>query len=471
MILLKLDLSGLSVPAVTVFLQGLISFFSPCVLPLLPLYLGYLAGGGGQKEAALGSAVAETGEKGQKGSVFSKGRTLLNTFFFVLGISAAFFLLGLGMTALGSFFGQYRVWFARIGGIIAILFGLYQLGVFGASMFLSTERRVNIPFQKMPMNPLIAWVLGFFFSFAWTPCVGPTLTTVLLMAGSSSSSAAGFLLIGVYTLGFVLPFLLVGLFTTTLLGLFKKHMNLVKYTTAVGAVLMILVGILMLSGQMEKLSGWAARVTASQQTEESSSQAFTPEEEDANSDGTDANRTDANGSNSGEGQSGAENASGSQSGAESSSEAGSEESSEELLDPIDFTLHDQYGNEVKLSDYAGKIIFLNFWATWCGPCQNEMPEIQELYEKSEELGVQIFAVCTPSVGGEMSEEEITAFLEEKGYTFPVLMDPYGIYTSKYGITAIPTTFFITQDFKVLGYVSGSLDLDTMERLIEETRKH
>lgn len=460
MVLLKLDLSGLSVPAVTVFLQGLVSFFSPCVLPLLPVYLGYLAGGGGQKEES-----------------FSKGRTLLNTFFFVLGISAAFFLLGLGMTALGSFFGQYRVWFARIGGVIAILFGLYQLGVFGASMFLSQERRVHLPLQKWPMNPLTALVLGFFFSFAWTPCVGPTLTTVLLMAGSSSSSAMGFLLIGVYTLGFVLPFLLVGLFTTTLLGLFRTHMNLVRYTTAVGAVLMILVGVLMLSGQMEKLSGWAARLTASsEQTEESSRVDFTTDDEDASqssegngpqadsdASGTSSqDRPDSSGSASQEGSSQAET---------SSSEESTESSEEELLDPIDLTLKDQYGNEITMSDYKGKIIFLNFWATWCGPCQSEMPEIQELYEKSEELGVQILAVCTPSVGGEMSEEEIAAFLEEKGYTFPVLMDTYGVFTSKYGITAIPTTFFITEDFKVLGYVSGAMDLDTMEKLIEETRKH
>ena len=437
MILLKLDLSGLSVPAITVFLQGLISFFSPCVLPLLPLYLGYLAGGGGQKEAS-----------------FSKGRTLLNTFFFVLGISAAFFLLGLGMTALGSFFGRYRVWFARIGGIIAILFGLYQLGVFGASMFLSKERRVQIPFQKWPMNPLTALVLGFFFSFAWTPCVGPTLTTVLLMAGSSASAATGFLLIGVYTLGFVLPFLLVGLFTTTLLGLFRRHMNVVKYTTAVGAVLMILVGVLMLSGQMEKLSGWAARLGNAAQTEESSRESFTEEEESQKEDNT-----------SGRGEADASDTS-----AEEASND-SEEEKEELLDPIDFTLKDQYGNEISLSDYKGKIIFLNFWATWCGPCQSELPEIQALYEKQDELGVQVFAVCSPYAGSEMSEEEIIAFLNENGYTFPVLMDYYGIYMSKYGISAIPTTFFITDDFKVLGYVSGAMDLDTMEKLIEETGKH
>ncbi len=441
MLLLKLDLSGLSVPAITVFLQGLISFFSPCVLPLLPVYLGYLAGGGGQKEDS-----------------FSKGRTLLNTFFFVLGISAAFFLLGLGMTALGSFFGQYRVWFARIGGIIAILFGLYQLGVFGASMFLSKERRVHIPLQKWPMNPLTALVLGFFFSFAWTPCVGPTLTTVLLMAGSSSSSAMGFLLIGVYTLGFVLPFLLVGLFTTTLLGLFRKHMNLVRYTTAVGAVLMILVGVLMLSGQMEKLSGWAARLTASSEQTQEASGAGSSADEDDPSDGSKGNNSQpADSSFSGEG-------------ASEASESG-ESSEEELLDPIDFTLKDQYGNEINLSDYTGKIIFLNFWATWCGPCQSELPEIQALYEKQEELGVQVFAVCSPYAGSEMSEEEIIAFLNEKGYTFPVLMDYYGINMSKYGISAIPTTFFITEDFKVLGYVSGAMDLETMEKLIEETKKH
>ena len=117
----------ISVPALTVFIQGILSFFSPCVLPLVPLYVGYLAGGAKTVEA--------------DGTIrYPRGRVMWNTLFFVLGISATFFLLGFGFTALGQFFSDNRLWFARISGIIMVLFGLYQLGVFGHSMALEREQ-------------------------------------------------------------------------------------------------------------------------------------------------------------------------------------------------------------------------------------------------------------------------------------------------------------------------------------------
>ncbi|MFQ8832007.1 MAG: cytochrome c biogenesis CcdA family protein, partial [Ruthenibacterium lactatiformans] len=191
------------VSAAAVFLQGILSFFSPCVLPLVPLYIGYLAGGAKSVDA--------------DGTVrYKRGRVMHNTVFFVLGVSFTFFALGLGFTALGRFFSDNRALFARIGGVLIILFGLYQLGVF-RSRALSTERRLPIRLDRLSMNPAVAFLFGFTFSFAWTPCVGPALGSVLIMATSAGSSAQGFLLIGVYTLGFVLPFLAVGLFTGSLL--------------------------------------------------------------------------------------------------------------------------------------------------------------------------------------------------------------------------------------------------------------
>src|SRR5699024_2248065 len=124
----------------------------------------------------------------------------------------------------------------RISGIIMILFGLYQLGVFGRSGKLEQEHRLPLRLDRLAMGPLPALLLGFTFSFAWTPCVGPVLGSVLLMAGSTGAAGKAFLLIGVYTLGFVLPFLAVGLFTGTVLDFFKKHNSVVRYTVKIGAV-------------------------------------------------------------------------------------------------------------------------------------------------------------------------------------------------------------------------------------------
>lgn len=415
-----------SVPALTVFFQGLISFFSPCVLPLIPLYIGYLSGG--------------TGKRGEDGKIhYQKSKVMIHTLCFVIGVSFAFFALGLGVTALGSFLDKNQMLFARIGGVIIVLFGLYQLGTFGSSRVLGKEHRLPFHLDKLAMSPLTALIMGFTFSFAWTPCVGPALTSVLLMSASANTKVMGFILIGVYTIGFVLPFLAVGLFTTTLLEFFKNHMNVVKYTVKIGGVLMILMGVLMFTGKMNAFTGYL-------------------------SGGADAN-LDA--------QSDSKNKTESQPKDDTSDdEAEKEEASENPVVPaIDFTLKDQFGKEHTLSDYKGKTVFLNFWATWCGPCRSEMPDIQKLYESYDTEGddaVVILGVTAPGLGQEKDEAGIKAFLDENGYTYPTLMDTNGEIFAEYGISSFPTTFMIDREGNIFGYVSGALNEDMMRNIINQT---
>ena len=411
-----------SVPVLTVFLQGLLSFFSPCVLPLIPLYISYLSGG--------------TQTVGKDGKIyFKRGKVMMNTLCFVIGISFAFFLLGLGVSALGTFFKSNQLLFARIGGVLVVLFGLYQLGVLGTSRILGQERRLPFKLDVLAMSPITALIMGFTFSFAWTPCVGPALTSVLIMAASASTKLWGFLLIGVYTIGFVLPFLAVGLFTTKLLEFFKTHIKVVRYTAKIGGALMIFMRILMFTGKMNAVTGYlssGAPTIAEEQKEEKTEE---------------AEKTDAD-------------------------EPQKENETESGLTPaIDFTLTDQYGNTHKLSDYKGKTVFLNFWATWCSPCRAEMPDIQKLYESAEAEGenaLVVLGVAAPNLENEKSEEEIKAFLEENGYTYPVLMDTTGEVFISYGVNAFPTTFMITREGEVFGYASGQLNEETMKSIVEQT---
>lgn len=425
----------ISVPVLTVFLQGLVSFFSPCVLPLLPLYIGYLSGG--------------TGKRGEDGRIhYERKKVMIHTLCFVIGVSFAFFLLGFGFSAMGNFFKSNQLMFARVGGILVVLFGLYQLGFFGTSQVLGKERRLPFKLDALAMSPFTALLMGFTFSFAWTPCVGPALASVLLMAASASTKAMAFGLIGVYTIGFVLPFLAVGLFTTSLLEFFKTHVNVVKYTVKVGGVLMLVMGLLMFTGRMNAVTGYLSTFQAP------FAAGHSMEEEE----------TDTSAAHTESGEEGTDT---------SAAHTGADEGTadEQTLPAIDFTLTDQYGNTHTLSDYKGKTVFLNFWATWCPPCRAEMPDIQKLYETYDTEGddaLVVLGIAAPGMGSERSEEGIKDFLDEHGYTYPVLMDTTGDIFMGYGVFSYPTTFMIDKDGNVFGYASGQLSEDMMKSIIKQT---
>lgn len=378
------------------------------------------------------------------------------------GVSFAFFLLGLGVSAVGGFFHSNQAMFARVGGILVMLFGLYQLGIFGTSSVLGREHRLPFQLDRLAMSPVTALLMGFTFSFAWTPCVGPALTSVLLMAASAATRSQGFGLIGVYTLGFVLPFLFVGLFTTRLLELFRKYRGVVRYTVKIGGILMVLMGILMFTGKMNDVTGYLSRISGTQVPRtERMEEGTVAEKAEADNEG----ESTESGTGGPESTAASEEASGETAPAETAADA------RPVIPAVDFELEDQYGNIHRLEDYRGKTIFLNFWATWCPPCKAEMPDIQKLYEKSATEGedaVIVLGVAAPNMGQEGSEEEIAAFMEEKGYTYPVLMDTEGELFNSYGIMSFPTTFMIDRDGNVFGYVSGMLSADMMDSIVRQT---
>ena len=446
----------ISVPVLTVFLQGLVSFFSPCVLPLLPLYIGYLSGG--------------TGKRGEDGRIhYERKKVMIHTLCFVIGVSFAFFLLGFGFSAMGNFFKSNQLMFARVGGILVVLFGLYQLGFFGTSQVLGKERRLPFKLDALAMSPFTALRMGFTFSFAWTPCVGPALASVLLMAASASTKAMAFGLIGVYTIGFVLPFLAVGLFTTSLLEFFKTHVNVVKYTVKVGGVLMLVMGLLMFTGRMNAVTGYLSTFQApfgasDDKTAGGNGGDDTSLGQGAADQGMGEEETDTSAAHTDSGEEGTDT-----SAAHTGADEGTAE--EQTLPAIDFTLTDQYGNTHTLSDYKGKTVFLNFWATWCPPCRAEMPDIQKLYETYDTEGddaLVVLGIAAPGMGSERSEEGIKDFLDEHGYTYPVLMDTTGDIFMGYGVFSYPTTFMIDKDGNVFGYASGQLSEDMMKSIIKQT---
>ncbi|CUH91807.1 cytochrome c biogenesis protein CcdA [Herbinix luporum] len=427
--LLSLD----NISFLLVFIEGFLSFLSPCVIPLIPIYMSYLAGNAKQ-----------TDEEGR--ITYKQTAVFIHTIFFVLGISFAFFLLGMTFTALGTFFKTNQLLFTRIGGILIIALGLYQVGLLDIK-FLHKERKLRLNLINRQMNPLAAFIMGFTFSFAWTPCVGPALSSVLILASGAKSSLIGNLLVLIYAVGFIIPFLLLGLFTSQVLNFLKSKQKLLKYTVKIGGVILILIGIMTFTGWMNGISKYLNKISQplgskqEEQNEDTISDKEISKDDNSNDDNSPNNTSEE----------------------------------KEKFPAIDFTLKDQYGNEHTLSDYKGKVVFLNFWATWCNPCLREMPDIEKIYKQygKNQEEVIILAVANPSSdeypnNADVSKDEIIAFLDENGYTFPVVFDETGNLLSEYLISAFPTTFLIDKEGNISGYAPGMLTKDMMDNVIEQT---
>jgi len=231
---------GLSLPLV--FSAGILSFLSPCVLPLVPAYLTYM---GGSTFEQLRSEGADAGAV--------RRRSIITSLFFILGFSVVFVTLGATATAFGQLFRQAMPFLSPLAGIIVIVMGLHFLGVFRIG-FLDMQIRSKGP--SAASGPAGGFMLGLAFALGWTPCIGPVLAAVLAVASTQQSALEGAMLLGVYSAGLGVPFLLaafaIGPFMEFFNG-FKKH--LAKIEKVMG-VFLVLTGILFITGQFTRLSFW-----------------------------------------------------------------------------------------------------------------------------------------------------------------------------------------------------------------------
>lgn len=372
---------------IVVLLEGLVSFFSPCVLPLLPVYMGILSN----------SSIRKLNDGKYDSKVL-----LLNTLSFTLGISTTFFILGTSITVLSRLLKEYSAFITLIGGILVMLMGLFYVGAFKSRLLNKDTRRIS---KVENATILSSFILGFTFSFGWTPCIGTVLTSVLLMASTRSSILSSYILIGVYTIGFILPFIVLAIFYAKLhkrLKWFRNHLDVIK---KIGGLIIIVSGLTM------SYNGYIA-VTD-----------YIESKSNIVSDGNSINI-------------------------------------------YDLALKDQYGKEHKLSDYSGKTVFLNFWATWCPPCREEMPYIEELYKERDDV-----AIIGVSIPAEPSNgvDSIKSFLSENNYTFPTLFDIDGDLGSYFNIMAYPTTIIINKSGEIDRVVEGSLTKENMEILIDSAK--
>jgi cytochrome c-type biogenesis protein len=222
------------------FVAGLLSFLSPCVLPLIPSYVGFLTG----------LTLEELDLR--------RGTALLHAVWFVAGFSAIFIALGATASALGVLLLDSQVWIGRAGGVVVILFGLYLLGVLRPG-FLMRERKLQL--ARKPLGYLGSAFVGITFGAAWTPCIGPILGAILTLAAAQASVGHGATLLAAYSLGLAVPFVATALALDRFLVWFQRFRPHVAWVERVAGALLIVLGLLLLSDRFTLLAGWLQGLT------------------------------------------------------------------------------------------------------------------------------------------------------------------------------------------------------------------
>ena len=233
-------MQGASVGLTISFTAGLLSFLSPCVLPLIPSYVSFITG------MSLDDVQR------------SRRIALIHALLFVTGFTLIFLALGASATVLGRLLLWHRDWVARVGGVLVIVLGLYLLGVFNIGAF-ARERRFH--FANKPLGYLGTVFVGMAFAAGWSPCIGPILGAVLTFTASSADLNRGLWLLFAYSLGLAVPFLLAAMMIERFMTLFQRYRGALLWMSRASGVLLIVVGILMISGTMSLLSTWLQGLT------------------------------------------------------------------------------------------------------------------------------------------------------------------------------------------------------------------
>lgn len=222
------------------FVAGLITFLAPCTLPLVPAYIGFISG--------VSTKDLEDPEKAKA----ARKKIFMNGLFFIIGFSIVFIVFGTLAGLLGQGLTPFRIWLTRISGALVILFGLFMLGVFKLP-FLHVERRIKIPSFLTIGKPTSSLVIGSAFAFGWTPCVGPILGSILLLASAKTTALQGALLLTVFSAGLAIPFLLISIAFSRVTKYIEKISKYLKWVSIIGGVFLILLGILLITNNFSLL--------------------------------------------------------------------------------------------------------------------------------------------------------------------------------------------------------------------------
>jgi cytochrome c-type biogenesis protein len=387
------------------FLAGLLSFASTCVLPLVPAYVTY-----------MGAATA-----GAEATVRQQAKVLGNAALFVAGFATAFVALGASFGLIGADLKAYRPLLLQIAGAALVLMGIALL-VLGRIPGMMGEKRFDVA-HRLPRAPWASYVIGLAFAIGWTPCVGPILAAILLRAGSSGTAAQGALLLASYSAGLGLPFLIAAGMSGMLTRLLSRVRGAYAALNAVAAIFLIGMGLLIFSNRLTIFNDFFPVVAVT-----------TPFDSHFDT----GNPTPA---------------------ANGPVQVGKPAPA--------FTLKDIDGHPVSLSGLKGKPVLINFWATWCVPCRDELPLIRDAYLAHRAEGLEVVAIDF----GDESAGTIRRFWQSMNLQPLPVLDPSGQAANAYGValnsSGLPVSVLVTRDGIVSSYQPFPLTKDFLDPALQK----
>ncbi len=385
-------MEGSNITILIAFAAGLLSFLTPCVLPLVPGYISLISG------------VSVEHLKGEGGGSRAAARraVIFNSLAFNAGVSLVFILLGATAGWIGNVLFS-SPWVRIIGGLVIIGFGFQMMGVLKVGALYRDTRKFS---DDKPRGPLGAALLGVAFAAGWTPCIGPILGGIIGLAATSGGWKSGLVLSSFYAAGLAIPFLVTGLVLNQFLGFyarFRRHLHKVEVASG---VLLIVIGLMVAFNALTWVSGALARLMP-----------FNGEGLVASAPPSDPSETTA--------------------------------TATKAAEPApDVALTTTDGKPLKLSELRGQVVLLNFWATWCVPCRSEIPALNAMEKELSARGFKVVGVTTSD-----SSDVVREYQKDVRQDYTVALGDDGV-ANTYSVGVLPTTFIIDRDGRIREKIIG-----------------
>jgi len=402
-------MEGANITVAIAFIAGVASFLSPCVLPLVPGYVSLISG------VSIDRLKEEGGSRAS-----ARTAVLINSFAFNAGLSLIFVSLGSAAGWLGASIIS-NPWVRIAGGVIIIIFGLQLIGLLKIGALYKDTRRFS---QRKPRGPLGSLMLGVAFAAGWTPCIGPILGGIIGLAATSGGWKSGLVLSSFYSAGLAVPFLLTGLGINQFLSFYQRFRRHLHKVEVFSGVVLIAIGALVASGRATLLA--SSRLAS-----------IIPNLEARIKVPTTAART------------------------ADSKAADPVKSSDSFVPVPDIELQTLAGNPLRLSSLRGRVVLLNFWATWCVPCRAEIPDLSAMQRELGERGLSVIGVSWDD-----TPDGVREFQNEIRQDYTVLLGGEGVQSRLGGIPSLPTTLIIDREGRIRQKIIGARDRVVLEATVK-----